>query len=83
MSRLRLWYEMPQGDNLDSWINEIKKQAERITWEGYDWKQAALDAICFQTKDNQRRHKILSQKMSLQDAIDWGRTNVHTKFKNK
>ena len=32
MSRLKLWYEMPQGDSLDAWINEIKKQAERITW---------------------------------------------------
>ena len=53
MARLRLWYEMPQGDNLDACINDIKKQAERIIWEGYDWKQAALDAICFQTSDSQ------------------------------
>ena len=83
MSRLRLWYEMPQGDNLDQWINKIKKQSERIIWQGYDWKQAALDAICFQTNDSQWRHKILSQKMTLQEAIDWGRTNVHTRVKTK
>ena len=34
MARLHLWYEMPQGDNLDAWINEIMKQSERITWDG-------------------------------------------------
>ena len=62
MARLRLWYEMPQEDNLDAWINKITKQAERIMWDGYDWKQAALDAICFQTTDSQWRHKILSKK---------------------
>ena len=56
MSRLRLSYEMPQGDSLDAWINEIKKQAERILWDGYNWKQAALDAIYFQTSDSHWRH---------------------------
>ena len=59
------------------------KQSERITWDGYDYKQASLDAICFQTTDSQWRHKILSQKMTLQEAIDWVRTNVHTRMKNK
>lgn len=53
MARLRLWYEMQQGDNLDAWINEIMKLSEQITWDGNDWKQAALDAICFQTSDSQ------------------------------
>ena len=83
MARLRLWYEMPQMDNLDQWIVDIFKQSERIEWGGYGKEQAALDAICFQTSDSTWRHKIMSQKMTLQEAIDWGRTNVHTKVKNK
>ena len=62
---------------------DIKKQAERINWDGYNAEAAALDAICFQTTDGQWRHKIMSQKMSLQDAIDYGRTSVHTEVKNK
>ena len=83
MSRLKLWYEMPQEDPLDTWLSKLKKQAKRVTWEGYNWEAAMLDAICFQTSDSQWRHKILSQKMTLQEAIDWGRTNLHTKVKNK
>ena len=74
---------MPQTDNLDQWLVEISKQAERINWDGYDAETAELDAICFQTMDGQWRHKIMSQKMSLQDAIDYGHTSVHTKVKNK
>ena len=83
MQRLKLWYETPQGDNLDSWIYDIRKQVERINWDEYDAEQAALDAICFQTTDGKWRHKILSEKLTLQEAIDYGRTSAHTRIKTK
>ena len=71
MARLKLWYETPQGDNLNHWINDIIKQSERIEWDDYDAKQAALDAICFQTTDMKWRHKILRERLTLQEAIDY------------
>ena len=42
-----------------------------------------MDAMCFLTTDGQWRHMIMSQKMTLQDAIDYGRTSVYSKVKNK
>ena len=75
MARMRLFYEMPQTDDINQWIIDLTKQAERIDFVMYDRDQAILDGAW--------RHKILSQKMTLQQAIDVGRTNVHTIVKNK
>ena len=83
MQRLKLWYESPQGDNLDIWLNDLVKQGERINWDDYKMEQAVLDAICFQTTDMKWRHKILSEKLTLQEAIDYGRTSLHTRTKTK
>ena len=55
----------------------------RESRDDYDADQAALDAICFQTTDTKGRHKILSERLTLQEAIDYGRTSVHTRIKNK
>merc|ERR1712080_519209 len=41
------------------------------------------DAICFQTTDPKWRHKILSERLTLQEAIDYGRTSLHTRAKAK
>ena len=76
MQTIKLWYETPQGDNLDAWVSDIKKQTERIDWNDYD-------TICFQTTDSKWRQKILSERLTLQQAIDYGRTSIHTRAKTK
>ena len=60
-ARFKLFTKMPQrGLSFAEWYPRIKDQAERCIWNNYDAKQAARDAILFQTD---------SAKKAARDAI--------------
>ena len=49
-ARFKLFTKMPQGGlTFGEWYPKVKDQAERCIWTNYDAKQAARDAILFQT----------------------------------
>ena len=82
MSRLKLYQEMHQGDQMFVlWSKEVIKQAKRVDWSGYGWEAAARDAILFQTVDGKLRQKILAQDMTLDQAIAWGKANEDSRKK--
>ena len=70
MSRLRLFQQMGQGSQkFGAWQKEIYKQAKRGT------KDAARDAILYQTSDQKLRKRILANNLSYEDTVAWGQSN--------
>ena len=59
------------------------KQARRCTWQDYDEKAAARDAILYLTTDSKLRRKILSENLSFNDTVTWGMTNQHSGRKSE
>lgn len=58
MSRYHLYQEMPQGEwDIQKWAMELERQAKRINWDDYGWKQACQDAILFQMTSKTWRDK--------------------------
>ena len=84
MSRLKLFQQMPQGQQaFGEWSQEIFKQAKRCDWDGYDSAKAARDAILYQTKDSKLRKKILAENLTFEQTVQWGRTNEASAKKAK
>ena len=84
MSRLKLFQQMAQGEQqFSTWAQEVLKQAKRCTWQGYDEKWAARDAILYQTTDSKLRKKILAENLNFDDTVTWGMTNQHSGRKSK
>ena len=66
MTRFHLTQEMTQGDwYITKWAVELKIQAKRITWNDYDWKSAALDALIFQIESKTWKDNVLKEHMTL------------------
>ena len=57
------------------------KQAKRCDWTGYSGKEAARDAIMYQTTDQKLRKSILAQNMSYQDSVGWGQSHEESNRK--
>ena len=71
-SRLKLFQQMAQGDQqFFAWAQEVLKQARRCTWQGYDEKAGARDAILYQTTDAKLRKKILAENLNYEDTVTW------------
>ena len=79
MSRYHLFQEMPQSDwDIGKWAIELERQAKRINWTTYTWKEACTDAILFQMTSKTWRDKALQQQWSFHDIVAWGKKNVIT-----
>ena len=84
MSRLKLFQQMAQGEQrFGTWAQEVLKQAKRCTWQDYDEKWAARDAILYQTTYAKLRKKILAENLIFEDTVTWGRTNQQSGRKSK
>ena len=84
MSRLRLFQQMAQEEQqFSTWAQEVLKQARRCTWQGYDDKAAARDAILYQISDAKLRKDILADNLSYDDTVMWGMTNQQSGRKSK
>ena len=72
-ARFKLMQQYPQGGrHFAEWFPKVKEQADRISWEGYDAKMAARDAILYQTDDKRLQKKILTEDMSYDDTVKYG-----------
>ena len=61
-ARFKLFTKMPQGGlSFGEWYPRIKDQAERCIWNNYDAKQAARDAILFQTDSAKLQKKAIAE----------------------
>ena len=84
MAKLQLFYKSPQGDmSVDDWAYELCKIAKRVDWPSQTEDQAVLDAIMFQTSSDKWREKILAERYTLEEALNYGRVYVFTKEASK
>ena len=72
-ARFKLMQQYPQGGrHFAEWFPKVREQADRISWEGYDAKMAARDAILYQTDDRRLQKKILTEDWSYDDTVKYG-----------
>ena len=72
-ARFKLFQQSPQGGcAFGGWCYKLKEQTDRITWDGYDAKKAARDAILYQTDDKKLQKKILTEDLSYDDTVKFG-----------
>ena len=63
---------MPQGGlSFGEWYPKIKDQAERC-WTNYDAKQAARDAILFQTDSAKLPNKVIAEELDYDNVVKYG-----------
>ena len=76
MSRYHLFQEMPQADwDIQKWAIELERQAKRIDWASYNWKEACKDAILFQMTSDTWRDKSMKEQWTFQQIVNWGKKN--------
>ena len=72
-ARFKLFTKMPQGGRtFAEWYPKVKDQAERCVWTGYDARQAARDAILFQTDSAKLQKKVIAEEMNYDNVIKYG-----------
>ena len=72
-ARYKLFMKMPQvGTPFTEWFPKVKDQADRCIWEGYDAKQAARDAILFQTESSKLQKKIIAEELDYDNTVKYG-----------
>ena len=69
----KLYTKLPQGGlSFAEWYPTVKDQADRCIWTGYGAKQAARDALLFQTDDIKLQRKIIAEDLDYDSAIKYG-----------
>ena len=63
---------LPQKDSFSEWYPNIRDQAGRCIWDGYDADVAARDAILLQTRDKQLQQKILVEDLNYANTVKYG-----------
>ena len=72
-ARFKLFQQMPQrGDKFAQWFTRVREQADRCNWENYGAKEAARDAILFQTDSKRLQRKIVAEDLSYDEAVKFG-----------
>ena len=60
----------PQGTkSFERWTQHISEAAKSITYTGYDWKQAAVDAILLQTSNTKLRERALQEDITYENLL--------------
>ena len=73
VQRNTLLTRYPQGKkSFEKWSMEIANAAKLIDFTGYDWKEAAVDAIVLQTSNSKLREKALQENAKYDDIMSMG-----------
>ena len=63
----------PQGSkSFERWSQEISESAKTITYTGYNWEQAAVDAILLQTSNTKLRERALQEDITYANLLKLG-----------
>ena len=72
-ARFKLFTKMPQGGlSFAEWYPKIRDQAERCIWTNYDAKQAARDALLFQTDSAKLQKKVIAEELDYDNVVKYG-----------
>ena len=73
VQRNLLFANFPQGTkSFESWSKEISNAAKFINFEGYDWKQAAVDSMILQTSSPKLCERALQDNANYEDLLKLG-----------
>ena len=65
-----LFANFPQGTkSFEFWSKEISNAAKLINFEGYDWKQAAVDSMILQTSSPKLHERALQDNVNYEDLL--------------
>ena len=71
--KYKLFMGMQQEDQaFSTWWSNVKEQASKCDFTGYNQDKAARDAILFQTSNGKLRKRILAEDQSLEDVVKLG-----------
>ena len=72
-ARFKLYTKMPQGGrSFAEWYPKVKDQAERCIWVNYGAKQAARDALLFQTDSAKLQKKVIAEELDYDQVVKYG-----------
>ena len=72
-ARFKLFTKMPQGGlPFAEWYPKVKDQADRCIWANYDAKQAARDALLFQTDNSKLQKKVIAEELDYDHVVKYG-----------
>ena len=73
LSRFQLYQQMPQSrQTFGQWDFKVKEQAYCCDWTGYHAKNAARDAILFETDNKKLMKKIVAEDIDYDETIKVG-----------
>ena len=72
-ARFKLYTKLPQGGlTFGEWYPSVKEQADRCIWTGYGAKQAARDALLFQTDNAKLQKKVIAEDLDYDNVVKYG-----------
>jgi hypothetical protein len=72
-ARFKLYTKLPQGGlTFGEWYPRVKEQADRCIWTNYGAKQAARDAVLFQTDSAKLQKKIIAEDLDYDNVVKYG-----------
>ena len=72
-ARFKLFTKMSQGGlPFAEWYPKVKDQADRCIWANYDAKQAARDALLFQTDNSKLQKKVIAEELDYDHVVKYG-----------
>ena len=82
--KYKLFMGMPQEDQaFSSWWSKVKEQADKCDFTEYNQKEAARDAILFQTSNSKLRKRILAEDQDLEAVVKLGLAYEQSNTKSK
>ena len=73
VQRNMLLANFPQGKkSFEKWSQEVSNAAKLISYQDYNWKQAAVDAIILQTSNPKLRERALQDNVSYDEILKLG-----------
>ena len=63
----------PQGGkSFEKWSQQLAEAAQLISYDGYNWKSAVVDALLLQTSNKKLRERALQEEISYEELIKLG-----------
>ena len=73
VQRNLLFANFPQGiKSFESWSRENSNGAKLVNFEGYDWKQAAVDSMILQMSSLKLHERALQDNVNYEDLLKLG-----------
>ena len=78
MARSKIFTKMAQwGGSYGEWYPQVRDQADRCIWDGYNFKYAPSDALLYQTDNEKLKKKIITEELDYYGVVRYGLAFEH------